>query len=348
MTSTTETTPQSGTVLGPLTTTFTQPKGCSIFNEYRHTKSSWALAWQAQRCHDVIEDDNACWPTATTSAPAPPLNGWGYYSPGLVCPVGYTTACAAGATPSDIGRNVPSFAFQFAFDEDEAVYGCCPTGFSCDMKWHKRIQTCRRDASAGATFTAVYCESGKSQEYGVWTVPMTQDGVFTVSTVVLHAPLFQLNRRAFDLPASTTPASNLTAASASEPSQRHDTDSKTFSTGTKAGIGVGVTLAAFALLAAIAFFLRRRRRGRHSPEDTVTVYHEKVGEQCVEAPADPAAPRELDSYDTARYAELDTGGTAWHVELESGAVKFGADEKQEGDGVERQGSSEEGGFSFRA
>jgi hypothetical protein len=70
----------------------------------------------------IITDNSACWPPVTRGAgTAPrPLHGWGYYSPGLACPSGYTTACTA----EHGGRS--EWEVQFNLVAGETAIGCCP------------------------------------------------------------------------------------------------------------------------------------------------------------------------------------------------------------------------------
>ena len=104
--------------LGPLTNTFTPPSSCTI----NVIASDTGSAWQGQECtDDTVFDAATCWPTATVPAPIPPFEGWGFYSPGLVCPDGYTSACTASFNPSQ------SPSFQFALSSSETAVGCCPT-----------------------------------------------------------------------------------------------------------------------------------------------------------------------------------------------------------------------------
>ncbi|KAF2234112.1 hypothetical protein EV356DRAFT_502747 [Viridothelium virens] len=126
------------TVLGPLTTTYTFPEACT--NLVAAQGEGQGNAWQAQSCAvstfsddtytDSQEDDAACWPTVTASTPTPPLEGWGFYSPGLVCPAGWTSACTAALSSN--GQTSPvisgtSFTPQWSLTAGETAVGCCPT-----------------------------------------------------------------------------------------------------------------------------------------------------------------------------------------------------------------------------
>lgn len=118
--------------LGPLTTTFTAPKRCA---KAVLAPTAPPLppppppggrggARLAQTCYkDHAMDDAACWPSPNKGAATPAaaaLGGWGVYTPGLVCPDSYTTACSATAGVKG------GFDFQFGLEAGETAVGCCP------------------------------------------------------------------------------------------------------------------------------------------------------------------------------------------------------------------------------
>lgn len=131
MTTTTSDAAASRTLLGNLTTTFTQPASCTLA-WLGAPDSGTASGWLAQDCHPVSrdeftnEDDTDCWPPRMTGVPTPTAtprvwaNGWGYYSPGYICPAGYITACSATAGGSS------DFSMQFPLTAGETAIGCCP------------------------------------------------------------------------------------------------------------------------------------------------------------------------------------------------------------------------------
>lgn len=112
---------------GPLTTTAGIPASC--FMNYQDGDN---LLSRAQSCTSskglsaLYEDDPACWPSRTDAVPTDfavvSSFGYGFYSPGLVCPGGYSTAC------SYTGGINSAYNFYFAFppDDSETAYGCCP------------------------------------------------------------------------------------------------------------------------------------------------------------------------------------------------------------------------------
>ena len=122
-------------LLGALTTTFTLPTGCSI-PAFRFPpgvlQDSSQSASQAQTCDNLLLiDATTCWPNLPQSSIS--LHGAGYYSPGLICPVGYSTACTA----TGIGGS--NFEYQFPLSVgDETAVGCCPRyGFSSVDQAHE-------------------------------------------------------------------------------------------------------------------------------------------------------------------------------------------------------------------
>lgn len=114
------------TILGPLTTAFVYPSSCSVVVKDCVTCSK---GYQGQTCGtntfntQGVQDDPSCWPPRTDDSLVTDvaLNGWGIYSPGISCPDGYSTACAA-TQGADGG-----FPFQFSLEKSETAVGCCPT-----------------------------------------------------------------------------------------------------------------------------------------------------------------------------------------------------------------------------
>ena len=51
----------------------------------------------------------------------------GLLLPGIVCPSGYSTACAAGLANDVMSTLLPSFNFQYPLVAGEMAFGCCPT-----------------------------------------------------------------------------------------------------------------------------------------------------------------------------------------------------------------------------
>ena len=128
-------------LLGPLITTFTPAPSCSVPG----VNGDPSQAWQAQQCYTAttiwgntltqiysggVADDFTCWPSTSAGVPlpTPALEGWGFYSPGLYCPVGYTATCSAAlhsdGSPSSV-TGTP-FNFQYNLLPGETAVGCCP------------------------------------------------------------------------------------------------------------------------------------------------------------------------------------------------------------------------------
>ncbi|KAL1878127.1 hypothetical protein VTK73DRAFT_8007 [Phialemonium thermophilum] len=293
MSSLTATTTTTATNLGPFTTPFTYPASCSVVIKNCVTCDG---GFQAQTCGDNafntqgLQDDPSCWPPRSDNdaiSTGVALNGWGYYSPAIECPVGLTTACVATA-----GVN-GGFPFQFPPSAGETVFGCCPPGYNCNYQpGIDGAQTCVQVVSTGSLPT-VQCSSGTSLAYSFITLPATVTSPVTVgatrvstATVVLSrvtvlAPLIQLVHRAVDLSSTSSTGSVQPSATTT----RHPSSSSVslggLSTGAAAGIGVGVGLAVVLAIVALAWFVvagRRKKRqaaadGAGSPGDK---YHAEL------------------------------------------------------------------------
>jgi hypothetical protein len=120
--------PSSRTILGPLTTTFSAPATCTVG---QRACSTCNYAWQAQTCYSAgaggsetygVKDATQCWPPTSSGLPepTPPLWGWGFYSPGLICPTGYTSACSATA------GSALTWTPEWSLAAGETAVGCCP------------------------------------------------------------------------------------------------------------------------------------------------------------------------------------------------------------------------------
>jgi hypothetical protein len=116
---------QAGTLLGPLTTVWTPPVTCTAMIPLC---DNCQVGYMAQKCDaDIVgagpvRDNTACWPPvlAKHASPTHPFNGWGFYSPGIHCPTGYTSACT---TEYQKRGDWPA---QFSLVEGETAIGCCP------------------------------------------------------------------------------------------------------------------------------------------------------------------------------------------------------------------------------
>ncbi|KAI0145425.1 hypothetical protein GGR57DRAFT_298026 [Xylariaceae sp. FL1272] len=257
------------TNLGPLTEAFTYPASCTVAVQ----ECSYCEAfWQAQTCSDNsfnaqgVQDNAECWPPRSNRGLATDvaLNGWGYYSPGIVCPTGYGTSCI-GTASVDGG-----FSFQFPLTEGETGIGCCPTGFRCQYDGDG-AQTCVSVATTNS-FAAVTCSSGSSQDFNYYDVPATatitqseETATTVISRVTIYAPLFQLNFQQTDLPSSSSSPTKTTSSTSSETTSASSQSqsasaSAGLSTGAKAGIGVGAAAGGLLLIGAAALFIYRRRR----------------------------------------------------------------------------------------
>ncbi|PHH51733.1 hypothetical protein CFIMG_004486RA [Ceratocystis fimbriata CBS 114723] len=257
------------TILGPLTTTFTPPATCSsIFGDC----STCLQGWRAQVCLETKQIENTdCWPPTSAGAQSAtqPLQGWGFYSPGIVCPAGHYSACSATA------GSTSGWEVQFSMLPGETAVGCCPEGYSCTADLANGIaQTCIQYNTMG-TLSTLSC-NGASTITGS-TVLSNYDS-FTG-----YAPLIQINFRDVDIgktsATQTVSGSNLGSARASAKATGTGAATNTDSPiivaegatsgssnnglSTSAVIGIAVAVSLGVLLTALiagCLLLRRRRR----------------------------------------------------------------------------------------
>ncbi|KAL2256388.1 hypothetical protein VTK26DRAFT_1747 [Humicola hyalothermophila] len=182
---------EAPTNLGPLTTTFTPPPACTVavgpgrggFLGIGAKDKDYA--YLGQTCsRGKIVDATTCWPEPSKGAEGgdPPLHGWGFYSPGLHCPVGYATACSA--TGGSGGKS--EWPVQFRLRDGETAVGCCPSGYGCA---NIDGQTCTMIATSTAIPT-VTCDGNKSGGLVFRTVPDPK--VTTITALSLSAPMIQI------------------------------------------------------------------------------------------------------------------------------------------------------------
>lgn len=99
-------------VLGYITELWTPPASCLSVEVYS-TTPPWNTGYQGVTCtaSGCFYDSTDCWPPRTANAHHPTgafLRGWGFYSPGTVCPSGFTTACV-----TTYGQPVSGWPLQF-------------------------------------------------------------------------------------------------------------------------------------------------------------------------------------------------------------------------------------------
>lgn len=137
------------------------------------------------------------------------------------------------------------------------------SGFECSRVGDS--QTCISRQTTG-TFTSVTCEAGATASSSTKAVPFAASGTSstaTISTMAFVAPLIQMVMQATDL----TPTSSETGifVSTYTPSA---SSSGQLSQGAVAGVAVGATLVAVALIGGLMFMLCRSRRKRRREEAT--------------------------------------------------------------------------------
>ncbi|AEO56647.1 hypothetical protein MYCTH_2048823, partial [Thermothelomyces thermophilus ATCC 42464] len=223
------------TLLGPLTTAWSMPDSCTVHVRNCATCNE---GFRGQQCvSGQPEDHTTCWPPAVKANEPPqhPFVGWGFYSPGLVCPSGYTTACTA-----EYGGR-PEWEIEFTLIPGETAVGCCPEGFKCT---NKNGNTCIA-VETGLRVATGFCSGSQLADLAQATFP---------AFVVFLAPMFQLNFQSSDLVTST--ARPPTSASSGQSG-----GGSGLSTGATAGIAVGAALGGVLLgILAIVLFIRNRRK----------------------------------------------------------------------------------------
>lgn len=144
--------------LGPLTTTFTPPSDCSSllvrtiidtggdYNQFYAGYGETCTVDSAGEPSTFVPE--SCYPGALADwhndpdSDIPDRNDPVAYSPGLVCPVGYETACSltrhAGGSTSISSSNNDQYDLWNMLKDGETAIGCCPTYVLRNCKLRKK------------------------------------------------------------------------------------------------------------------------------------------------------------------------------------------------------------------
>ncbi|KAL4888085.1 hypothetical protein BDV59DRAFT_149826 [Aspergillus ambiguus] len=255
---------------GPLTTTFTPPASClqtlsSVSYYVGDTAESTTFYG-----HWFDDTGVTCLPTGTVpeSILASPTY-WGtyWYSPGLYCPTGWSTAGLLDTTWNGL---------EVTGSTSGAI--CCPSSMSFYAGGHE----CSQVISAKETIT------------------LARSGVVVTSSlatpITVYADGIPLIWEKSDLPktasASTTPLSTQTST---QPATAH-IKSGGLSEGAKIGIGIGVPLGAIAIGVAIFFyFFKRHTRAKEEPHTEIYASLQDCGTPSELPTKENSGPSELAS-----------------------------------------------------
>ncbi|KAI0141885.1 hypothetical protein GGR57DRAFT_508842 [Xylariaceae sp. FL1272] len=205
-------------------------------------------------------DQSPCWRPGTASELSTSTSG--FYSPGLQCLSGYTSACRATA------GGYSEWTPVFPLTEHETAWGCCPSSFTCFDLSLGVTQSCTQRVSE-TEMTGVLCGRDQSSTITI-SLPHTytstillgtetQVSVTTDEVIYLSAPLIRIVWQSSDkytrlAPSSTASVSNTTTSSG-------------LSKGAKAGIGVGAGVGGTTILGVAALLILRYRRKKSTGKE---------------------------------------------------------------------------------
>ncbi|KAI0467319.1 hypothetical protein F4859DRAFT_275137 [Xylaria cf. heliscus] len=292
------------TNLGPLTTATWTYTCTEVIQGCGNCDKGWA----AQTCiRGVVTDNTDCWPPRATNVPATSgaLLGWGVYSPGIVCPGGYTSVAAATYDGTS------DFSFQYPLTAGETAIGCCPKGGFIPILDVNKKQTCVQFKPTTSFLVGSCGNDGPA--YTPFTIGGTLNST-TYNSFSVSAPFFQAVHQASDLPATSTPTSTNTQSSSStsnsptaQSSDNSSQASRSLSAGATAGIAVGVILGVIIIAtAAFCAWRVRRRKQQHvaelpntnfQPSDYKQPYGAAGGGVPAENPVNAGVPLQHWQYD---------------------------------------------------
>lgn len=239
--------------LDPLTTTFTPPSSCSVI----YTSAGVV----------IIDDDFSCLPEGFTSTST------NYFSPGLVCPSGYATACNDNAGVSSI-TTVTCCPYR-----DEITLGCVtPTTLS--GVWEALFCTYIAPETGVTVQITISNDAGTTSTEK--TTMVSPDGInaFGIRMVYENSDLSSAAATATTTDSSdltsrtagTSGTAKSTSGSGSGSSGSDNDGSSGLPIGTVVAIAVVIPVVVIGLAAAIFFYIRRQKlaqrlqsRQGHSP-----------------------------------------------------------------------------------
>ncbi|KAJ6789589.1 hypothetical protein PWT90_09483 [Aphanocladium album] len=294
--------PSERTNLGALTTTFSGPASCSILDG-SFTKEGGALngavgyACSARGDGQIFGADPACFPNSLASyirAGEQWISTIAVYSPGNICPHGFSSACTMTRSANDeppttgsVLRTANRAMFNI-LEIGEIAIGCCPNGYTCA---DDDIYKCYTPGSVGQVLTGIIRETSCTPMTTTFTIQSLSSTTSTTSiaygrrlVLIQGSPNGETDNPAASSRGSSTSQSRSSPTSGqgggsggSSPeetsgSSNSPTDSNNgghgLSTGEKAAIGVAVPLASLAIFFALFmfFFIRGKRRAKAENE----------------------------------------------------------------------------------
>ncbi|KAG8407239.1 hypothetical protein J3458_020728 [Metarhizium acridum] len=267
--------------LGPLTTTFAPPGNCTslTLGYYGHRVSmsmnvttvlQWNRGYECPTTYggSLFQLISSCFPERY----GPAYNNiqdwrgpdavWPLYSPGLLCPSGYTTGCTMVYSPPGATQPIqtsfptttstyPTVSTWSILSKGQTAHGCCPSGFRCYAPY-----TCISTPPLSATVTADMSQGcpSKSMNRTTSTQLISSDiwpFVFAPQVVLVRG-----NDTATAAASGSSGPSTTSSASG-------DGDARGgLSTATKAAIGTALPLILIVLALAGYVFYRRRSRSK--------------------------------------------------------------------------------------
>lgn len=126
---------QDRTVIGPLTTTFTPPAECSTL-QIESGQAVWGQRCTRSAGENLLVDRTECFPSGLFPTSEAFIS---FYSPGFDCPHGFTQACTVSreyvASPSFSSTDQAKYSLWKALELGETAIGCCPR-YAFFVSWH--------------------------------------------------------------------------------------------------------------------------------------------------------------------------------------------------------------------
>ncbi|KAK4182132.1 hypothetical protein QBC35DRAFT_364068, partial [Podospora australis] len=269
-------------VAGPLTTIWTPPGECDrVFSRYYESGTLGAQAYNYD-----CDGPQSCYPSDAVNQHFILGHMYAFYSPGLSCPSGWSTAAIVSHGMKNL---IEAQDILATLSTDETAAVCCPSGF--DLAFY---ETCALAMTQGL-FSYWTCSGTESIFSSVVTVTVGQTitvdlpsrphlesftsthSLVSLGTAVIHVFPILLIWRSIDRPSWPEPTSALkttTAATATATTMSTKgsippppTHSR-LSTGGIVGVSIGAVLFVTVLVVGARSWLRKRKQTQSNHEHT--------------------------------------------------------------------------------
>ncbi|KAI3399599.1 hypothetical protein diail_6238 [Diaporthe ilicicola] len=239
---------------GPLTTVFTTPDFCaSLYWTDTLTPPLSSVVCMPPKFHSLYD------------------YSFGFYSPGI-CPTGYSKGCDFPVDRARVEDDGGAIYFGGPVLEGETVRVCCPNGYTCLENTVSSYSKCVHTTDNSQLAFALQVRWQESDLSILATDPTVAGKTYSAPSTATATPATIKSTSGSHTDANLTPTPS--SSSSTTVAQNNNTGSTTksgLSTGTIAGIAIGVGGMVFAFaVCALIFFVCRQRKKKREKDGTST------------------------------------------------------------------------------